>query len=129
MLTPPRDIRRFEMLQIGSLFVGAIHHFAVDDPSIGSFIVLGIIATLTLLVSRRCLNWARWVLLVMLVLGVILGLTVTIWMDPSALPVRLSPLELALTWAINAAQAVALAFAFTRQSSRWLNSKPSEVQP
>src|SRR5438270_11516805 len=96
MLGAPVNIRRFEVLQLVSIFAGLIHTL-VDGTLIGNVVraasgnagggsrgyvvgsaigaaigyVVGvaIFIALTLLVSRRRKNWARWTVFVFFVLG------------------------------------------------------------
>jgi hypothetical protein len=143
MVGTPLNIRRFEVLQLVSIFLGLIHSL-LDGSLIGSvvaainkganaaligrvvgaaigFVVgIAILTALTLLVSRRRKNWARWALLVFNVLGV----SFVVWQgQPRALFSVDFALSTALVWLM---QGVALVLVFTPQSGRWLRGDQSK---
>ncbi len=109
----PRDIRRFEALQLATVVIGLIHGFAISDNGlVGGVAAAFIVATLTVLVSRRRSYWSRALLLVMFVGGLMFML---LW--PQAVLARG---YVPVTIAVTLMQAAALAFSFTKQSSGWL---------
>ena len=117
----PPDIRRFEALQITSIIVGLINQSAASsDGLIDSVIGAVLMLVLTLLVSRRRKNWARWVLLVTFVLGTAFML----WNAATVFALGYS----FLTVAVTVLQAVALGLLFTNRSSNWLRNRPSTAQ-
>jgi hypothetical protein len=116
----PPDIRRFEALQVTSIIVGLINQTAAAqdglmDAAIGDVLML----VITLLVSRRRKNWARWLLLIMFVLGA----AYMMW-NAAAVFALGYPL---LTIAATVLQVVALILLFTNQSSDWLRHQASPV--
>lgn len=125
MADPPDDIRRFEMLQLASAFIGLIHGFATGAQSVfasifGAFVTIA----LTLLVSRARKNWARWTLVVFVVFGVALIIWgIFVGLTQEALS-KVYPAITALVWVM---QAVALVLVFTPQSSSWLRSARSQA--
>jgi FtsH-binding integral membrane protein len=119
----PPYIRAFETLQLASAFVGLIHGFAIGQVFVAIFGAV-ITITLTLLISRRRKNWARWTLfgtwalgLAMVVAGLFIGIT------QEALSTTY-PVLTALVWLM---QTVALALLFTPQSARWLRPDQSKA--
>jgi peptidoglycan/LPS O-acetylase OafA/YrhL len=119
----PRDIRRFEVLQIVTAILSPVQQLAFrSGPDSNDLIGSALVLVFTLLVSRRRKKWPRWVLLAFYLLGVLL------------IGYVLLRSELVLSFIANlilvtlcVLQAVALAFAFTRQSSDWLNSRPAHT--
>ena len=114
----PRDIRRFETIQLVSIAVGLIHAFATfKGGALDAIIGAVITVALTLLVSRRRQNWARWVLLAMFLFGA----AFMVWFAKAILSAGYP----AVTLLVTLMQTVALAMLFTRQSSDWLRHKSS----
>lgn len=147
MVRAPLNIRRFELLQFVSFFVGVVGTLvdgtlvgnivraaggnlvgaargkalgAAIGAAIGSVAGLAIFIALTLLVSRRRKNWARWALLIFQMFGFVFalwqGVSQAIFSQPYALVT-------ALSWLI---QAVALVLVFTPQSGQWLRGDQSQ---
>src|SRR5438552_143663 len=116
----PLDIRRFETLQLTSAFVGLIRGFAIGRQGvIGPIFSALITITLTLLISRGRKNWARWTLLVMLVIGIafiVVGSFFGVTQEALSL---VYPVLTLVVWLL---QIVALALLFTPQSTDWLRS-------
>jgi len=115
MVDAPLNIRRFEALQLVSITVGLIHGFAAVKDDLFATVagaVIGVV--LTLLVSRGRKDWARWVLLAMFVVG----LVIMVWQARVVFSLGY-PLVTAAIWLI---QAVALALLFTPQSANWLKT-------
>jgi hypothetical protein len=113
----PRSILYFEVLTVASIAIGTIHQLAVVDIALGRTIFDAAIPLgFALLVSRRRKNWARWVMVVMFVLG-----TSLIVLDAQAVFTIGYP---ALTILVLLLQTIALAVLFTRESSDWLRHKP-----
>ena len=115
MFQAPLDIRRFESLKILSVILGLISVFsATDEGLLDTTIETAVTLALTLGVSRGRKNWARWLLLVQFGIGAAIAI--------SNVGLVLSvgyPLLTAAVWLISA---VALGFAFTPESSRWLHA-------
>jgi hypothetical protein len=115
----PRIIRLFERLQLGSFAMSLVSRFIAETPIAGwiaEIIGLGFALGLTLLVSRRRRNWARWVMLVVFVVGAA-SMTFEI-------PILLaSGIPGALALGIALVQAFALALLFAPEASNWLRSK------
>jgi uncharacterized membrane protein YeiB len=123
MTESPPAVRHFETLQFGSLFVGVVHQFALSDGDvIPALAGAAIVLWLTLSVSRRRKNWARW----LLVIAFLIGLAMTPWLSLLA-PGRGYPF---VTLAVWLAQAAAIALLFTPQASDWLRPRavPSPVE-
>jgi hypothetical protein len=129
MTEAPIDIRRFETLQLAYVFMSLIYGFVVAPT--GLFIrVSGAVLTLMLsmLVSRGRKNWARWTLLGLFVLWIVLlALALSMaFTDRIALPV----IPPGAPFAIGVAallQVTALYLAFTPQPSAWLRRAPSQA--
>lgn len=143
MVGTPRNIRRFEVIQLASIFVGLIHGLvdgslifsvvgAINNganaaligslvgAAIGYVAGLAILTALTLLVSRCRKNWARWALL----LFNLLGLAFVVWEEQvRAIFSSDYPVATALVWLM---QAVALVLVFTPQSGHWLRGDQSK---
>ena len=114
----PLNVRRFEVLQLASIFIGLIHQFAVTDGGIFAPIAqAAILVGLTMLVSRRRKNWARWVLLGFFGLGA----AFMIWNAAAVLALGYPVITLTVTLM----QTAALALLFTPQTARWLCADPS----
>jgi hypothetical protein len=112
MTKPPRNVRYFEALMIISLAVGLIHQLVVTSGGlVAAIAVAAPLLTLTLLVSRRRQNWARWTLAGIFLLG--LALTA---IDMRSLFGMSYPL---ITIGVALLQTVGMALLFTRQSSDW----------
>lgn len=121
----PLDIRRFETLQLTSAFVGLIHGFAIGREGLFGPIFSTLIAvTLTLLISRGRKNWARWTLLVMVVIGVVLIVVGTFFGLTREALSTVYPVLTVIVWLL---QIVALALLFTPQSTNWLRSAPAKA--
>src|SRR4030095_4967469 len=104
--------------QFAAIVVGLIHHFAVIHGGIFDAIVgAAIIIALTLLVSRRRKNWARWLLLAMFALGAVF----MAWNAPTVFALGYP----AITLIVTLMQSIALVFLFTPQSAEWLRRSPS----
>ena len=117
----PRNIRRFEALQIITTIVGLVHQLMLHPEAylIGvgsSAIILG----LTFLISRRHKKWPRWILVGLYVLGTLVTGYVLLNGE-----LAFSRVSLLIVAGLTILQAVALAFAFTRQASDWLNRRPA----
>ena len=118
MTDAPLHIRRFETLQLASIVVGLIHQFAVIDGGIFDAIMgAAIMIALTLFVSRRRKNLAKWLLLGMFVFGA----AFMAWNAPTVFALGYP----AITLAVTLMQAIALAFLFTPQSADWLRRSSS----
>jgi uncharacterized membrane protein len=119
----PLDIRRFEALQLACSVVNLVHEFAMGASVFGSVFGAVVVVTLTLLVSRRRQNWARWTLAVMLAIGVA-GIiwAILIGFPPGIVP-HFYPLLTAFAWFL---QVASMGFVFTPESSRWLRTRPSQ---
>ena len=114
----PLDVRRFETLQIITVFVGLIHQFvAFDYGTVDAVLAAALMLVLTLLVSRKRKNWVRWLFLVMYVLGAALMVWSAATFGMQGYP--------AVTLGITVVQTVALALLFTTESSDWLPSRPT----
>jgi hypothetical protein len=114
----PRDIRRFESIQLVSILLGLIHLYSVSitDP-LSVVIDVSIQIALTLMVSRQRKNWARWTLVALFALGIIYK---SIYFKD------IFTIGYPLLTAFNAfLQAIALALLFTPQSSVWLRRAPA----
>lgn len=118
MTHTPLAIRQFEGLQIASISIGLVHQFAIeDDGVVDAIFVAAMMVAITLLVSRLRKSWARWLLVVMFVLGTAL----MVWNTQLILELGYP----AITFAVTLMQAAALALLFTRRSSDWLRRRPS----
>ncbi|MEO8141263.1 MAG: hypothetical protein ABI617_01245 [Sphingomicrobium sp.] len=114
----PADIRRFEALQLTSIVLGTLHQFAAHRNGLIDAIIGAIISlVLTLLISRKRKNWARWLLLIMSLMGA----TFMLW-NAATVFAQGYPL---LTIAVTVIQAAALFLLFTNQSSKWLRQRHS----
>ena len=121
--TLPRDIRRFETLQIVSTILGLVHQLTLHPEALLNGVVSSaLVLVLTMLVSRGRKKWPLWILVGFYVLG-ILVLAYFLWSGDLAYGLG-SWLTVA---GLTAAQAVALALAFTQQSADWLNRKPAHA--
>lgn len=101
--------------------MGLVHYFVVfDDGLFGMLFNAAIMAGLTLAVSRKRWNWARWVLTVLFALG----LAMMLWMRADVLSIGYP----VVTIGVAVLQAIALALLFTRQSSRWLRKEPVSAE-
>jgi hypothetical protein len=121
----PLEIQRFELLQLVSVFVSLIHGFSIGRDGILSSVFGGLIAvTLTLLVSRGRKNWARWTLLVMIVIGALSIIVGMFFGITQAAFAEVYPVLAAVVWIM---QIVALALAFTPQSTHWLRSAQAQA--
>ena len=123
----PRDIQRFETAQLVLIFVGLLSSFTANQPQadavgdafgmgvlVGTVVALGVVIVgLTLLVTRKRQNWARWVLLAFFVGGVLLH--VWSW-------VILAPRHPLMDFASLVLRGAILALAFTPQSTEWLRT-------
>lgn len=111
--TPPTTIRLFETVQIASVLIVLVHLFAVPAISVVDAIIASVlILVLTLLVSRRRKNWARWVIVLSFALG--LAVAACLRSASQAEPVSIVSLIALLM------QGAAVVLLFTRQSARWL---------
>ena len=120
MIDTPLNIRRFETLQIVSIAVGLINGFAVIQGHLLNAIVSAVVVlALTLLVSRRRKNWARWALLGLFVLGAAFAA----WNAPTLFTFGYTAAAIALT--VDLMNAVAVILLFTPESANWLRSTPS----
>jgi len=119
----PVDIRRFEAVQLLSIFVGLIHGFAVRGAIEPVFSAL-IGVTLTLLISRRRKNWARWTLLVMFLIGMAVIIAGSFFGITQEAFSKVYPVLTVIVWAL---QLVALVLLFTPQSTNWLRSAPARA--
>jgi len=118
----PRDLRRFEALQIISTIAGFAHQIALHPESyLNGAVSSALVLMLTVTVTRGRMKWPLWILVGFYVLG-ILGLVYFY---------RIGAFFSLGSWLIVAcltvSQAVALALAFTRQSSEWLDRKPAHA--
>lgn len=114
----PRDIRIFETLQIASILVFVLHELAAPYDGILPTIVSALFELLlTLLVSRRRQNWARWLIFILTLLGSVL----MAWDLTELLSIGYP----ALTIAVVVLQLAAVALLCTRQSSNWLKRRPA----
>ena len=109
----PSNIRLFERLQITSIVIGMVHAFAASQAVLDPIWIAALMVALTLWVSRKRSNFARWLLLVFFLGGLILML-----MYPSAIWAQGYPV---ITIGVAVLQALALALLFTKQSNDWLN--------
>lgn len=115
----PVDIRRFEMLSILSVLVGLVHGFVgLRDGLFDLILGAGIAIALTLTISRGRKNWARFVMLGM----VVLGAAFMVW-DQGYLE---HPYPV-ITVVVSFMQLLATALLFTPQSARWLRQQASAV--
>jgi hypothetical protein len=117
MADAPPDIRRFETAQIVLMVLALIYSFTINhEPLIDTFVICLFIG-LTFLVSRGRKNWARWLLLAIYVLGVL----VEIWNWRLILAAG-HPVIVAASVVLRGA---ALVLAFTPQSTAWLRTAPN----
>lgn len=124
MTDAPFSIRWFETLQIVAVMLGLINGFAAGlDDSVKATVSAVIVLTLTFFVSRRRKNWARWVLLVLLVLGSAL----VVWSAPALF--AYGHLIAAIALGISLMNAAAVALLFTPESAKWLRTAPSSGTP
>jgi len=147
MVGTPVNIRRFEVLQLVSSFLDVILTLvggtlignvvraassnlvgaargrvmgAAIGAAIGYVVGVAIFIALTLLVSRGRKYWARWVLLVFQMSGLVF----VVWQGQARTMFSAGyPLATALVWLM---QAVALMLVFTPQSGRWLRGDQSK---
>lgn len=120
----PPYIRVFETLSLASAFVGLIQAFAIGQGLFDAIFGALITITLTLLVSRRRKNWARWTILVTWVLGLALVVAGTFMGVTQDVLSTGYPVLTALVWIM---QTAALALLFTPQSARWLSPDQSKA--
>lgn len=119
MAGAPLHIRRFETLQLASIFIGLIDGFANGGGLFDAIFGAAVMVALTLLVSRGRKNWARWVWLVMFVLGS----AFMIWTAPTVFALSYP----VITVAVTLMQTVALVLLFTPQSANWLRTNPAQA--
>jgi len=125
MTEAPRDIRRFETVQLVLMTVALVSSFILDRALIDTFGISAIIGKtlaiagfigLTLFVSRGRKNWARWALVALYVLSALSDA----WEFRAILSFG-HPLITALSLLLRGA---ALVLAFTPQSTEWLRQAP-----
>lgn len=121
MTEPPRDIRRFETVQIVLYSLALVSSLILDQETIdtlgvgvivGKALGIGGFIGLTLLVTRGRKNWARGVLLALYLLSALFE----VWEFRTILSVG-HPLIMALSLVLRGA---ALVLAFTPESTEWL---------
>jgi hypothetical protein len=121
MTGAPRDIRRFETVQIVLMSLALVSSLILDRALIDTFGISAIIGKalaiggfigLTLLVTRGRKNWARWALLALYILSALFAA----WEFQTILSSG-HPLITALSLVLRGA---ALVLAFTPQSTEWL---------
>jgi hypothetical protein len=117
----PSSIRYFEVLSCTSFVIGFIHAFMVTGEVLAESMFAALIPLgLTLLVSRRHKNWARWALTVLFVLGMAFSALNFRFLLTAGYPV--------ITLAVFLLQGVGLALLFTSQSSSWLRKRQSAAE-
>jgi di/tricarboxylate transporter len=127
----PRNVVRFERLMYSSLGLGIVVYLPLDWRFVvagdATFItvlaiVVGLYVLVVWLVARRRQNWLRWVLLILLVVGVPFSLK-GIYEG-----YRASPLIAITTTIQDLMQGLALYFVFTRDARPWFR-KSREIDP
>ena len=108
----PRDIRRFETAQLILMVLALVSSITINHQVIIDTLVIAIFIGLTFLVTRARVNWARWALLAIYVVGV----AVEIWTFRQILEFG-HPV-------IVVTSVATLTLAFTPQSSEWLRTAP-----
>jgi hypothetical protein len=119
MTEAPRDIRRFESVQLVLMFLGLISSFIINHRPLIDTFAIGVLIGLTFLVTRGRMNWARWVLLTMYVLGIL----IQIWTFRAILAFG-HPIVVLASAVLRGA---ALTLAFTPQSNEWLRASPQQA--
>jgi len=119
MTEAPLDIRRFETVQVVLMFLALISSFTINHQTLIDTLVIGIFIGLTLLVTRGRMNWARWMLLAIYLLGVV----VEIWNFRAILAFG-HPIIVVGSVLLRGA---ALILAFTPQSTEWLRTAPQQA--
>jgi hypothetical protein len=131
----PSNVARFEQLMYLSLGIGVIQSLLRWNQSVAQasaiggakFVFFGLIVTFAILVliiwliARRRRNWARWVMLVMF----ILGLPFSVRMLSRMLPAE--PLSVALSSVQVLAQAIAFFLIFTGNARDWFKRVPAAI--
>jgi hypothetical protein len=132
----PSNVAHFEQLMYLSLAIGLINSALTWNHSVaqafklgGAYFVLFIqifvfafIVMFIWLIARRRKNWARWVLLVLFVLGIPASVRlIGQWL-------RLEPLVGALSVVQSLLQVVALVSVFTGNARDWFKRTPAPVQ-
>jgi uncharacterized PurR-regulated membrane protein YhhQ (DUF165 family) len=124
MTDAPRDIRRFETAQLVLMFLALVSTFTISQPTldgfgvgvlVGDVIAISLLIGLTLLVTRGRKNWARWVLLAVYVLGVLME----IWFYRAILASGHPLIDVASV----VLRGAALVLPFTPQSTQWLQER------
>jgi len=123
----PSNVARFEQLMYLSLGIGVIIsvlQFSYFESRTGAgfvllvqAIVLAVFVLFIWLIARRRANWARWTLLVMFLLGLILFVPIV------RETLQRSPLVAGLNITQLALQAVALYLVFTGNAVDWFKSR------
>lgn len=125
MTAAPRDIRRFETVQLVLMTLALVSSLILDRALIDTFGMSAIIGktlaiagfiALTLFVTRGRKNWARWALLALYILSVLFDA----WQFRAILSFG-HPLVTAVSLVLRGA---ALVLAFTPQSTEWLRQAP-----
>lgn len=114
----PLEVHIFEALALSSAVVGLVHLFAVSDPSLWDAIVMTApTVALIFLVSRKRKNWARLVLAILFVAGLVMMIVMR----------RIAFAEgyWFVTLAVTLLQGGAIALAFTKEASTWIKKGPS----
>ena len=126
----PLAIRRFETLQLASVAIALINRFAVGKEGVfGPVFDALIVVTLTLLISRRRKNWARWTLLVFFIVGIVFLAAASFFglAQEALAETHVSTSNWLLAGVVWLMQGAALALVFTPQSASWLRSAHAEV--
>lgn len=117
---PPREIQRFETVQVIAVAISFIHVFASPeiewfDAIFAALLVVG----MTLLISRKRKNWARWVLTA----SFGLSLALMAYAAPAIIENGISILSVAAL----SLQAFGIALLFSPRSSEWLRHSPPPI--
>ncbi len=121
----PPHIRYFEFLQIAMIGIEFASHLTVGpDQLLFNLATLGpinaVILGLTLAVSRGRQNWARWALLILYVVFVLLAASTVAFLFRAGSGIVLVTLLFVIV------PGAVLFLAFTKQSSAWIHSKHQE---
>jgi hypothetical protein len=110
----PRAVQLFETLQILSFIIGLIHGAIIFDLGLWDGIfAFAPILILTLLISRKRKQWARWVLAILFVGGLALMVAMPPIFFGQGYPM--------VTIIVTLFQGAGLALIFTKPASLWLN--------